>query len=68
MPNQFVEMYVELAQRYNLSTKLPPPEALREKADEYERFLDVVFSDSLTEFLEHEIHFLRNLASKMDAV
>jgi hypothetical protein len=64
--DKFVESYVKLAQTYNLSTELLPPEALRQKADEYEGFLKIVNSKSLTEFLRGEIHFLRGLAEEME--
>ena len=62
----FVQMYQFLARQYNLSTKLNPPEALREKADELERFLRIVFTCPLTRYLEKEIRFLRGLAKILE--
>ena len=64
--DKFVQMYQFLARQYNLSTKLKPPEALREKADEFERFLSVVFTCPLTRYLEKEIRFLRGLAKILE--
>ena len=67
MSDEFTENYANLARSYNLSAELPPPEALRRKADEYEEFLKVV-SESLAEFLRGEIHFLRGLAEEMEGI
>lgn len=66
--DELAATYAELAARFRLSTQLPPPDAMRRKADELAEFLPAVGSDSLRRSFNSDIRLLRRLAASFEAL
>ena len=64
---EFIELYAQLAEVYNLSTYLDPPAALRQKADEFQGFSDALGSPAAASRFRKTAATLRDLAAVLEA-